>query len=88
MSIPTSVPAHAYYGRPVDGQRPAGQTSGSRLAAPSAPYLGRGNKCTAKEDTCEGNRVSGEMLCAGHLRSYNKALSKAIAAEEAEGDDS
>jgi hypothetical protein len=83
MSINGSVPAHAFYGRPVDGYRPAGQTAGSRLATASGPYLGRGNKCTAKEDTCEGNRVAGEMLCAGHLRSYNKAMDKAIKAEEA-----
>jgi hypothetical protein len=72
MSIQGSVPAHAYYGKPVSGNRPAGEQGGSRLAAASGPYLGRGNKCSGKDDTCEGNRVKDEEFCAGHLRSVAK----------------
>ena len=73
MSISGSVPAHSYYGAPVTGNRPAGQQVGSRLAAASGPYLGsRGNKCSANEDTCKGNKVAGFDLCAGHLRSEEK----------------
>jgi hypothetical protein len=69
MSIKGSVPAHAYYGAPVSGIRPAGMQGGSRLASGSGPYVGRGNKCSAKNDTCMGNRVKNQELCAGHLRS-------------------
>lgn len=72
MSIKGSVPVHAYFGVPVSGNRPAYQQEGSRLAAPSGPYIGRGNKCTAKDDTCEGNRVKDEVFCAGHLRAAKK----------------
>ena len=72
MSINGSVPAHSYYGIPVYGNRPAGEQAGSRLAAASGPYLGRGNKCAGKDDTCEGNRVKDEEFCAGHLRSMAK----------------
>jgi len=72
MSIQGSVPAHSYYGKPVSGNRPAGQQVGSRIAAASGPYLGRGNKCAGKDDTCEGNRVKDEEFCAGHLRSVAK----------------
>jgi hypothetical protein len=71
MSIPRSVPAQSYYGTPVDGKRLAA-TGGARPATASAPYLGRGNKCSAKDDTCEGNRVKDEVFCAGHLRSARK----------------
>lgn len=70
MSINGSVPAHSYHGVPVFGARPAGQQAGSMIAAGSGPYLGRGNKCTANGDTCKGNKVKGEKLCAGHLRSH------------------
>jgi len=69
MSIKGSVPAYAYHGIPVYGNRPAGEQAGSMIAAGSGPYLGRGNKCEANNDTCEGNKVKGEDLCAGHLRS-------------------
>lgn len=71
MSISGSVPAHAYYGTPVGGKR-LSPVAGGRLAAASGPYIGRGNKCSANEDTCEGNRVKDEVLCAGHLRSSRK----------------
>ena len=69
MSIKGSVPAYEYHGIPVYGNRPAGEQAGSMIAAGSGPYLGRGNKCEANNDTCEGNKVKGEDLCAGHLRS-------------------
>lgn len=72
MSIKGSVPAHSFYGVPVSGNRPAGQQEGSMIASPSGPYLGRGNKCSANNDTCEGNRVKDKDLCAGHLRSVKK----------------
>ena len=72
MSISGSVPAHALFGVPVSGVVPAGQVAGSRAAPPSGPYLGRGNKCSAKDDTCEGNKVKDEDFCAGHLRSVKK----------------
>lgn len=76
MSISGSVPAHAYFGIPVSGNRlPA--VDGARIAAASGPYIGRGNKCTANDDTCAGNRVGGELFCAGHLRSVRKAEKKA-----------
>lgn len=71
MSISGSVPAQSYYGSPVDGWRlPAVQ--GAQIAAGSGPYIGRGNKCSANDDTCEGNRVKDEVFCAGHLRSVRK----------------
>ncbi len=69
MSIKGSVPAHSYFGIPVYGNRPAGEQAGSMLASGSGPYLGRGNKCSANNDTCEGNRVKDKEFCAGHLRS-------------------
>jgi hypothetical protein len=78
MSISGSTPSHAYYGVPVSGIRPAGETSGSRMAPPSGPYLGRGNKCSANEDTCKGNRVKNQELCAGHLRSAAKLISESV----------
>lgn len=90
MSIKGSVPAHAYYGAPVSGIRPAGKQGGSRLASGSGPYLGRGNKCSGKDDTCEGNRVKDEAFCAGHLRSVKggktaTVLSEPVVGEVADG---
>jgi hypothetical protein len=73
MSITGSIPAYAMFGEPVNGIRTAFACEGSELAPPSGPYLGRGNKCSAKEDTCEGMRVKNEELCMGHLRSSNKS---------------
>lgn len=70
-SIQGSVPAHSLYGTPVSGQRLAA-VDGARIAAPSGPYIGRGNKCSANEDTCEGMRAKGTELCMGHLRSSLK----------------
>jgi hypothetical protein len=71
MSVKGSVPAHAYYGQPVYGQRLA-SVDGARLAAPSGPYIGRGNKCAANDDTCEGMKAKGTDYCMGHLRSILK----------------
>jgi hypothetical protein len=62
-----SVPAHAYYGTPVGGYRVAA-IEGARIAAPSAPYVGRGDKCAGNDDTCNANRVRGQEFCAGHMR--------------------
>jgi len=69
MSIQGSVPAHAYYGKPVSGIRLAA-VSGAKLAAASAPYVGRGNRCSANEDTCEGIRAKGTEYCIGHVRKF------------------
>ena len=73
-----AVLAHSYFGEPVYGQRPAGETEYSSLAAASGPYLGRGNKCSAKDDTCEGMRVKDEVLCMGHLRSSKKVVKDGV----------
>lgn len=74
MSIQGSVPAHAYYGKPVSGIRLA-HTNSARVAAASAPYVGRGNKCSANEDTCEGIRAKGTEYCMGHLRKFKPVVS-------------
>lgn len=74
MSIQGSVPAHAYYGKPVTGIRLAA-IDGARLASASAPYVGRGNRCSANEDTCEGIRAKGTEYCIGHLRKFKPAIS-------------
>lgn len=63
--------AHAYYGDPVAGQRPAGQQAGSKIAPGSAPYLGR-NRCIANNDTCEGPKAKNTDYCIGHLRAMAK----------------
>lgn len=78
-----SIPAHAVYGVPVSGIREAyNAVEGARLAAASGPYLGRGNKCSAKDDTCEGNRVKDSEFCMGHLRSAQKANAEPVAETE------
>jgi hypothetical protein len=80
-----SLPAHAVYGVPVSGNRLAqNATQGTRLAAASGPYLGRGNKCSAKDDTCEGNRVKDSEYCMGHLRAAQKVIKQFDKAIEAE----
>ena len=79
MSIIGSVPSHALYGVPVYGTLPAGQMAGSALAAPSGPYLGRGNKCSAENDSCEGFRTKGSEYCAGHGRRLAKQETVALA---------
>jgi hypothetical protein len=70
-SQPTYVPAHSLYGTPVGGSR-LNHLAGARIAAASAPYLGRGNKCSANDDTCEASRVKDTELCFGHTRSAAK----------------
>lgn len=77
MSIKGSTPAHSYYGQPVSGQRLVA-VSGARIAAASGPYIGRGNKCSANDDTCEGMRAKGTDYCMGHLRSITKGEDKEV----------
>lgn len=62
-----SSPAHSYYGTPQNNQR-LSAVAGATIAAASAPYVGRGDKCSGNEDTCGANRVRGEELCAGHMK--------------------
>ena len=70
--IKNSVLAHTLYGEPQTGSRLSVAQTGSRIAAPSGPYIGRGDKCTANDDSCGANKVRGQELCAGHLRKHNK----------------
>lgn len=67
MMSNNSVHAHALYGRPVDGYR-LSAVADSRIAAPSGPYIGRGDKCSGNDDTCGANKVRGQQFCAGHLK--------------------
>ncbi|CAB4135931.1 hypothetical protein UFOVP1549_18 [uncultured Caudovirales phage] len=62
-----AVPAQSYYGTPLTGYRLAA-VAGSRIAAPSGPYIGRGDKCSGNDDTCGANKVRGQQFCAGHLK--------------------
>lgn len=71
MSESKSIPAYAYYGKPVGDYR-LNAVAGAALAAASAPYIGRGNKCSGNDDTCEGMRAKGTELCMGHLRASTK----------------
>lgn len=71
MSISGSVPAYSYHGVPAGGSRLA-SIDGARIAPPSGPYVGRGNKCVANDDTCEGMRAKGTEYCMGHLRQVTK----------------
>lgn len=69
-SVPAgAVPAHSLHGVPVFDQRQA-QVDGARIAPPSAPYLGRGNFCSANDDTCEGRKAKGTDYCYGHLKQF------------------
>lgn len=67
MMANNSIPAHSLYGRPAYDQRLA-HTADARIATASAPYVGRGDKCTGNDDTCGANKVRGQEFCAGHLR--------------------
>ena len=67
MMSNNSVHAHALYGRPVDGYR-LSAVADSRIAPPSGPYIGRGDKCSGNDDTCGANKVRGQQFCAGHLK--------------------
>lgn len=72
MAIPKgAVPTYALHGRPAVHARLAFY-DGARIAAPSAPYVGRGNKCSANDDTCEAAKAKGTDYCAGHLRALTK----------------
>lgn len=66
-----AVPAHAYYGQPQGDYRRAAFAD-ARIAAASAPYVGRGNKCMGNDDTCKGIRAKGTQYCMGHLRRIAK----------------
>lgn len=68
-----SVPAYAYYGTPQNYQS-LSAVAGAKLAAASAPYVGRGDKCSGNDDTCGANRVRGQELCAGHMKGANKKV--------------
>jgi hypothetical protein len=72
--------AHTLYGEPVKGIRPAAAQTGSRLAAASAPDVGR-NRCIANEDTCEGPKSKGTDYCIGHLRSMAKKNAQEVTDE-------
>jgi hypothetical protein len=63
-----AVPAYSLYGQPANNMR-LNAVADARIAAPSAPYVGRGNKCVGNDDTCEGSRAKGTEYCMGHLRS-------------------
>jgi hypothetical protein len=72
MSTPKgAVPAYALHGRPAVEARLA-HIENARIASASAEYVGRGPKCIANEDTCEGARAKGTEYCVGHLRSAMK----------------
>lgn len=82
MSIKGSVPAHSYHGSPVGDMR-LSAIAGAKLAPASAPYVGRGNKCSANEDTCEGIRAKGTEYCMGHIRKFKPE----VVSEDKKGDD-
>jgi hypothetical protein len=73
FQVPGSARVDSLFGQPVTGAIPYGSAEGSRLSDSTAPYLGRGTLCSANGDTCGARRVTGEQLCAGHLRSERKA---------------
>ena len=71
---------YSYYGEPANrSSRPAWGGPDARLAPPSAPYLGRGNKCSANDDTCEGRKALGTDFCFGHARSLGLVKVKEVA---------
>lgn len=74
MMSNNSVSTHALYGQPVVGYR-LSAVADARIAAPSAPYIGRGDKCTGNDDSCGANKVRGQEFCVGHLKQA-KALSQ------------
>ena len=82
----SSVPAHSYYGQPQGDYR-LSAISNSRLASASAPYVGRGNKCSGNEDTCEGMRAKGTEFCMGHLRKMAKDAGREVTASGSDQDD-
>jgi len=86
MNKSQSVPAYSLYGVPQNNQR-LSAISGSRIAPPSAPYVGRGNKCSGNEDTCEGMRAKGTEFCMGHLRSVKKVSVETKAVDDVSSTD-
>jgi hypothetical protein len=80
MTQPTSRPAHSQYGVPQTSSS-LSSVSGAKLAAASGPYIGRGNKCSGNDDTCEGMRAKGTEFCAGHMRSANKVSRETLVGE-------
>lgn len=64
----TPVLQGSYYGDLQQGYRQSVSVD-ARPATASGPYLGRGSKCSANNDTCEAPRAKGTELCVGHLRS-------------------
>jgi hypothetical protein len=70
-----SVPAHAYYGSPVNSYR-AAAIADAHIAPPSGPYLGRGDKCEGNDDTCGANKVRGQKFCAGHMKRAKAEIPK------------
>jgi hypothetical protein len=69
----SGVPLYSYYGVPAAREARQAAYDDARIAAASAPYLGRGNLCAANNDTCEGRRAKGTDYCYGHLRSMGLA---------------
>lgn len=67
-----AVQAQSYYGTQVSGYRLAG-VADARIAAPSAPYVGRDGRCSANDNTCEGFSIKDSVLCAGHNRKAGKS---------------
>jgi hypothetical protein len=82
----SSVPAHSYYGQPP-GDYSLSFVSGSRLASASGPYVGRGNKCSGNDDSCEGLRAKGTEFCMGHLRRIAKENGVSEVTEDAASED-
>jgi hypothetical protein len=74
MMSNNTVHAHTLYGKPVDGYR-LSAVANARIAPPSGPYIGRGDKCTGNDDSCGANKVRGQLFCAGHLKQA-KALAE------------
>lgn len=72
----SAVPAHQLYGEPATRHARQAHIEGARLASASAPYVGRGNLCTANEDTCTGRKAKGTDFCYGHARSFGLIKSK------------
>lgn len=72
-----AIPTYSLYGVPAVDARLA-HVDGAVLAAPSAPYLGRGNLCAANEDTCTGRKSKGTDYCYGHARSMGLITPKEV----------
>lgn len=45
-----------------------------RLSDSGTPYVGRGNRCMANNDTCEARRMEGSDYCVGHTRQLRPEL--------------